>query len=38
VGSAFVRRVLDAPDVESGVAAVRDLARDLSAGVRRRVG
>jgi tryptophan synthase alpha chain len=38
VGSAFVRRVLDAPNLDSAVAAVRELARDLSAGVRRRVG
>ncbi|MDT4937928.1 MAG: tryptophan synthase alpha chain, partial [Pseudonocardiales bacterium] len=35
VGSAFVRRLLDAPGA-SGVAAVRDLAADLAAGVRRR--
>ena len=35
VGSAFVRRLLDSPDV-SGVAAVRDLAAELAAGVRRR--
>lgn len=38
VGSAFVRRVLDAPDVDAGAAAVRELVQDLSAGVRRRVG
>jgi tryptophan synthase alpha chain len=36
VGSAFVRALLDAPDVDAGVAAVRDLAADLAAGVRRR--
>ena len=35
VGSAFVRRLLDSPDA-AGVAAVRDLAADLAAGVRRR--
>jgi tryptophan synthase alpha chain len=34
VGSAFVRRLLDAPDEAAGVAAVRDLAADLAAGVR----
>ena len=34
VGSAFVRRLLDAPDQASGVAAVRDLAAELAAGVR----
>jgi tryptophan synthase alpha chain len=36
VGSAFVRRLLDAPDPGAGVAAVRDLAADLAAGVRAR--
>jgi tryptophan synthase alpha chain len=36
VGSAFVRRLLDAPDEPGGVAAVRELAADLAAGVRRR--
>jgi tryptophan synthase alpha chain len=36
VGSAFVRRMLDAPDVASGVAAVRELATELAAGVRER--
>ena len=36
VGTAFVRRVLDAPDPAAGVAAVRDLAADLAAGVRAR--
>ncbi len=35
VGSAFVRRMLDAPD-ERGVAAVRDLAAELAEGVRRK--
>jgi tryptophan synthase alpha chain len=35
VGSAFVRRLLDAPGA-AGVAAVRELAADLAAGVRRR--
>ena len=35
VGSAFVRRMLDAPDA-SGVAAVRELATELADGVRRR--
>ena len=34
VGSAFVRRLLDAPDEASGVSAVADLARELAAGVR----
>ncbi len=36
VGSAFVRRLLDAPDDGAGAAAVRDLAADLAAGVRAR--
>ncbi|MDH4160020.1 MAG: tryptophan synthase subunit alpha [Actinomycetota bacterium] len=35
VGSAFVRRLLDAPDPEAGVGAVRALAAELAAGVRR---
>jgi tryptophan synthase alpha chain len=35
VGSAFVRRLLDAPD-ERGVAAVRAFAEELAAGVRSR--
>ena len=35
VGSAFVRRLLDAPD-ERGVAAAGELAAELAAGVRRR--
>jgi tryptophan synthase alpha chain len=34
VGSAFVRRLLDAPD-SAGVTAVRELATELAAGVRR---
>jgi tryptophan synthase alpha chain len=36
VGSAFVRRVLDAPDEAGGIDAVRDLAAELATGVRRR--
>jgi tryptophan synthase alpha chain len=36
VGSAFVRRLLDAPDLAAGVAGCADLAADLAAGVRRR--
>ncbi|WP_406345028.1 tryptophan synthase subunit alpha [Streptomyces sp. NBC_00648] len=35
VGSAFVQRMLDAPDHESGLAAVRALAGELAQGVRR---
>jgi tryptophan synthase alpha chain len=35
VGSAFVRGLLDAPDVASGRAAVADLAAELADGVRR---
>jgi tryptophan synthase alpha chain len=35
VGSAFVRRLLDAPDAASGRSAVADLAAELAAGVRR---
>jgi tryptophan synthase alpha chain len=35
VGTAFVRRLGEATDSASGVAAVRDLAADLAAGVRR---
>jgi tryptophan synthase alpha chain len=35
VGSAFVRQLLDAPDLASGVAGVRRLAAELAAGVRR---
>ncbi|MFA1548107.1 tryptophan synthase subunit alpha [Actinomadura chokoriensis] len=34
VGSAFIRRVLDAPDLGSGLAAVRSLTEELAAGVR----
>ncbi|MCC3774042.1 tryptophan synthase subunit alpha [Streptomyces sp. UNOB3_S3] len=36
VGSAFVKRLLDAPDLESGIAAVRSLAGELAEGVRKR--
>ncbi|WP_338676119.1 tryptophan synthase subunit alpha [Streptomyces sp. SCSIO 30461] len=36
VGSAFVKRLLDADDHEAGLAAVRELAGDLAQGVRRR--
>jgi tryptophan synthase alpha chain len=36
VGSAFVRRLLDSPDA-AGIAAVRELAADLAAGVRRQL-
>jgi tryptophan synthase alpha chain len=35
VGSAFVRRLLDAPSAASGRSAVADLAAELAAGVRR---
>jgi tryptophan synthase alpha chain len=35
VGSAFVRRLLDAPDAAAGCAAVADLAAELADGVRR---
>lgn len=38
VGSAFVRRVLDAPSADAAVAAVTDLARELLAASRRRNG
>jgi tryptophan synthase alpha chain len=34
-GSAFVQRLLDAPDLAAGVTGVRDLAQELAAGVRR---
>jgi tryptophan synthase alpha chain len=34
VGSAFVRRLLEAPDEKAGLAAVRELAEQLAAGVR----
>ncbi|MYV55604.1 tryptophan synthase subunit alpha [Streptomyces sp. SID3212] len=36
VGSAFVKRMLDAPDAASGLVAVRELAAELAAGVRKR--
>jgi tryptophan synthase alpha chain len=36
VGSAFVRCLLEAPDEDSGITAVADLAADLAAGVRAR--
>jgi tryptophan synthase alpha chain len=36
VGSAFVQRLLDAPDAAAGLASVRDLAAELAAGVRTR--
>lgn len=36
VGSAFVRRLLDAPDEETGASAVAALAAELAAGVRAR--
>ncbi len=36
VGSAFVKRLLDAADPEAGFAAVRSLAGELAAGVRKR--
>ncbi|MEV1203130.1 tryptophan synthase subunit alpha [Microbispora rosea] len=35
VGSAFIRRLLDAQDEKSGLAAVRELASELARGVRR---
>ena len=35
VGSAFVRRVLDAASDEAAIEAVSDLAKELAAGVRR---
>ncbi|MEU6733043.1 tryptophan synthase subunit alpha [Streptomyces physcomitrii] len=38
VGSAFVKRMLDAPDEAAGLAAVRELAAELAAGVRRGTG
>ncbi|MEV6981960.1 tryptophan synthase subunit alpha [Sphaerisporangium sp. NPDC051017] len=34
VGSAFIRRLLDAPDEAAGLSAVRELAAELAAGVR----
>ncbi|QXE37375.1 tryptophan synthase subunit alpha [Streptomyces sp. GMY02] len=36
VGSAFVKRILDAPDTAAGLAAVRELAAELAVGVRKR--
>ncbi|MEU1127502.1 tryptophan synthase subunit alpha [Streptomyces sp. NPDC005899] len=36
VGSAFVKRMLDAPDEAAGLTAVRDLAAELAEGVRQR--
>jgi tryptophan synthase alpha chain len=38
VGSAFIRRLLDAPDEASGVAAAGELAAELAAGVRGQMG
>ena len=38
VGSAFVRRLIDAPDLAAGLAAVRDLTDELAAGVRKAAG
>jgi tryptophan synthase alpha chain len=38
VGSAFVTRLLDAEDASTGIAAVRELASELAAGVRERAG
>ena len=35
VGSAFVKRLLDAPDLAAGISGVRDLAGELAAGVQR---
>ncbi|GII54008.1 tryptophan synthase alpha chain [Planotetraspora thailandica] len=35
VGSAFIRRLLDAPDEKSGLASVRELTYELARGVRR---
>ncbi|MFC0860831.1 tryptophan synthase subunit alpha [Sphaerimonospora cavernae] len=35
VGSAFIRRLLDAPDEAAGLAAVREFGRELAEGVRR---
>ncbi|MFI5755260.1 tryptophan synthase subunit alpha [Streptomyces sp. NPDC051569] len=36
VGSAFVKRMLEAPDEAAGLVAVRELASELAAGVRKR--
>lgn len=38
VGSAFVQRLLDAPDVSAGCASVAELAAELAAGVRGQAG
>jgi len=38
VGSAFVRRLLDAPDAAAGTGAITGLTEELSAGVRRNSG
>jgi tryptophan synthase alpha chain len=35
VGSAFVQRLAEAPDLAAGIEGIRDLAADLAAGVRR---
>lgn len=35
VGSAFVQRLLEAPDLPAGIDALRELTQDLAAGVRR---
>jgi len=35
VGSAFVKRMLDAPDDKAGIEGVRELAAELAKGVRR---
>lgn len=35
VGSAFIRRILDAPDTASGLAGIRELTAELAEGVRR---
>jgi tryptophan synthase alpha chain len=36
VGSAFIRRILDAPDEAAGYASIAELARDMAQGVRAR--
>src|SRR5690606_16143445 len=36
VGSAFIRRLLDAPDEAAGRASIQELARDMAQGVRTR--
>jgi tryptophan synthase alpha chain len=38
VGSAIVRRMLDAPDTDTGIAEIRALCRELADGTRRLVG